>query len=104
MRPAPRKLVAVPPRSDSPALPRRTLAFLSAQLCAVRQTPKIGLGEPPGHLRCRLDLPVRIETSRRPFENAIDPRTGLMAIAYVSDQLTTTSSGDPQPQTVAFQK
>jgi hypothetical protein len=28
-----------------------------------------------------------------------------MVIAYVSDQLTTTSSGDPQPQTVvAFQK
>jgi len=39
------------------------------------------------------------------FEDAIDPRTGLMAVAYVSDQLTTTSSGAPQPQTVvAFQK
>jgi hypothetical protein len=82
-----------------------TFAFLSAQLCAVRQTSKIGLGEPPGHLRCRLDLPVRVEASRRPFENATDPRTGLMSIAYVSDQLMTTSSRDPQPQTVvAFQK
>jgi hypothetical protein len=39
------------------------------------------------------------------FEDAIDPRTGLMAVAYVSDQLTTTSTGDPQPQTVvAFQR
>jgi hypothetical protein len=86
-------------------LSETTLAFLSAQLCAVRQTPKIGLGEPPGHLGCRLDLPVRVETSCRPFRHATDARTGLMSIAYVSEQLTTTSNGDPQPQTVvAFQK
>ena len=34
------------------------------------------LVEPPGHLRCRLDLPVRVETFRRPFRERHRPAHG----------------------------